>query len=337
LTGYNIQIEKLCKKCALGELLCAPIPISGGLLHRMYDVKTSNGRFAIKTLNPEIMARKEAFNNYVISEKISSKLANVINVIGANLYHGNYIQEIDGQFYIIYDFKEGKSLQQYEITADHAYKIGVAVGKIHITDFSELNIHNDNTTETRCFNWDDLLEVGRKQNKEWCNLLEKNISRLYFLSDKMNEAYAALSVNEIICHGDLDLKNVLWLDNEPIIIDWESAWFHNPYHDFLETALYWSLNDDASIAYNRFSAFIKGYISIKRIDNSDWETVLYSGYSAKLGWLEYSLKRSLGIECNDTEERKLGTEQVTTTLNDIMQYENRISAIIDFLGAKLNG
>lgn len=335
MTGYNIQIDKLCKMCALGELLCAPSPISGGLLHRMYDVKTSLGRFAIKALSPEIMERNDTYNNYVISENIVSKLANVINASGANLYNGNHIQEVDGQFYVIYDFKEGRSLKQNEITTDHAYKIGVAVGKIHSTDFSELNLHNDNTTEARCFNWNDFLEIGRQQNKEWCDLLEENISKLYFLSNKMNEAYTALSANEIICHGDLDSKNVLWHDNELIIIDWESAWFYNPYHDFLETALYWSLNDDKSVAYDRFSAFKDGYSSIKTIRYSDWDTVLYNGYSAKLGWLEYSLKRSLGIKCNNAEERKLGTEQVTATIDDILQYEKQRPSIINFLVAEL--
>lgn len=323
MTGYNIQIDKLRKKCALGELFCAPSPITGGLLHRMYDVKTSYGRFAIKALNPEIIKRSDAFNNYIVSEKIVAKLSNIINASGANIYNGDYIQEVDGQFYLIYDFIKGKTLKQYEITAEHAYKIGVVVGKIHNTDFSELNIRNDNTTEERCFNWKDLYDFGREQNQEWCDLLEESICKLYSLSDKMNKAIAALSDNEIICHGDLDSKNVLWRDNEPIIIDWESSWFYNPYHDFLQTALYWSLNEDESISYDRFSSFIEGYTSIKKLDNTDWEMVLDSGYSSKLGWLEYNLKRSLGIKCNDAEERNLGTEQVTVTINKYCIMKNR--------------
>jgi len=128
---------------------------------------------------------------------------------------------------------------------------------------------------------------------------------------------------------------VLWYEETPIIIDWESVGYYNPYHDFLDTALYWSENRDSSIDYDRFSAFIDGYKSIKAVDYSDWEKVLYSGYSAKLGWLEYSLKRSLGIECNDTEDQKIGTKQVYASIMEMNQYSKSISGIIDFLDSKL--
>jgi hypothetical protein len=62
---------------------------------------------------------------------------------------------------------------------------------------------------------------------------------------------------------------------------------------------------------------------------------LNSGYSAKLGWLEYSLKRSLGIECNDPADQKLGTGQVGPTIDDILQYEKHVPEIIDFMNSNL--
>lgn len=103
----------------------------------------------------------------------------------------------------------------------------------------------------------------------------------------------------------------------------------------METALYWSQNEDMSIDYGRFLAFVDGYASVRPIECHDWQTVLYSGYSAKLGWLEYSLKRSLGIECNDPSEQKLGKAQVGPTIDDILQHEKHIPEIIDFMNAKL--
>lgn len=55
--------------------------------------------------------------------------------------------------------------------------------------------------------------------------------------------------------------------------------------------------------------------------------MLPCGYSAKLEWLEYSLKRSLGLECADEEERELGTLQVTDTLNALNEYENLLTML----------
>ncbi len=335
MPGYNIQIEKLCRKIKIGDIIGTPCQIQGGLLHRMYDVNTTTGRFAVKALNPVIMERKDTYNNYVLSEKIAYELSHVIEASHANIYNGTYVQELEGQYYLIYDFKEGKPLEQGEISPEHAYGIGAVVAKIHGTDFSHLKIQNDNTVKAREFDWRLFLDMGKERNAEWHGLLNGIRDRLAYIAEKMNEAYAALSTNETICHGDLDPKNVLWDSGTPVIIDWESAWYYNPQHDFLETALYWSRNEDLSIDYGRFSAFAKGYASIRPIAHHDWQTVLYSGYSAKLGWLEYSLKRSLGIECNDPAEQKLGTWQVGPTIDDILQYEKHIPGIIDFINANL--
>lgn len=337
MSGYNIQIEELCKKTGIGCPLKEPRPILGGLLHRMYDVTTKSGRFAVKALNPEIMKRSGVYRQYVESEKIAHKLSQVIDVSSANSYDGNSVQEIDGQFYLIYDFLEGRSLEPDEIAPEHAYEIGAVVAKIHDTDFSELNIVNDNTDEARIFMWDRLAELGLEQNAKWQELLNESIDFIKTISDKMNEAYLELSSYEIICHGDLDPKNALWHEGKPIIIDWESVGYYNPYHDFLDTALYWALNSDLPIDYNRLSAFIDGYKSIRSIEYKDWENALYSGYSAMLGWLEYSLKRSLGIECNDPQDRKTGTEQVFVSIREINQYSKSIPEIMDFLNAKMRG
>jgi len=335
MNGYNIQINKLCMKTGLGNLLFEPLPIQGGLLHKMYDVRTSTGRYAVKALNPEIMKRNGVYEQYVESEKIAHELSQVIDVSFANSYGGNCIQQVEGQFYLIYDFKEGQSLKLDEITPEHAYKMGSVVAKIHNMDFAGLKRENDNSDEARIFIWDRLLESGLEHSIEWYDLLNENIEFIKSISDRMNEAYLELSTQTIICHGDLDPKNVLWYEETPIIIDWESVGYYNPYHDFLDTALYWSANRDSSIDYDRFSAFIDGYKSIKAVDYSDWEKVLYSGYSAKLGWLEYSLKRSLGIECNDTEDQKIGTKQVYASIMEMNQYSKSISGIIDFLDSKL--
>ncbi len=43
---YNLQFERLCHNLGLGELVSVPRAISGGLLHKMYAIETTQGKYA---------------------------------------------------------------------------------------------------------------------------------------------------------------------------------------------------------------------------------------------------------------------------------------------------
>lgn len=53
---YNLQFEKLCDILQLGKIVDRPEIMTGGLLHRMYAIKTTQGKYAIKALNPSIIS-----------------------------------------------------------------------------------------------------------------------------------------------------------------------------------------------------------------------------------------------------------------------------------------
>lgn len=61
---YNVQFEKMCHVLNLGELIKPPEAVTGGLLHRMFAIETTQGKYAIKVLNPLIMARPTAKGTY---------------------------------------------------------------------------------------------------------------------------------------------------------------------------------------------------------------------------------------------------------------------------------
>ena len=52
----NILIEQYGLGTIEGEIL----PVSGGLLHKMFKVHTTTGTYAVKCLNPEKMSRPNA-------------------------------------------------------------------------------------------------------------------------------------------------------------------------------------------------------------------------------------------------------------------------------------
>lgn len=78
---YNLQFEKLCKTMQLGDIVGEVKPLSGGLLHRMYAVETTQGKYAVKALNPQIMLRPTAMGHIVDSERIVNLVSNSISAL----------------------------------------------------------------------------------------------------------------------------------------------------------------------------------------------------------------------------------------------------------------
>ena len=327
--NYNINIPALCDMLGLGKLVSEPAPLSGGLLHKMFDVKTAGGRFAVKALNPNIMERPEAYSNYIFSEETAEKLSERIAVSCAKKIDGKFLNKLDGQYYLVYDFIEGQDVLIHEISPQHAYKIGEVLGEIHNADIYTENSEN----KTIDINWHFYCEQGKAS--PWHESFSEVLDTLCLLTEKANGAFQSFSGEKIVCHRDMDTKNVLWQGLSPIIIDWESAGAEYPQKDFIETALYWSQNEDMSVRDDCFTAFAEGYKAKRNLGKIDWETLLYSCMCGKLDWLEYNLKRSLKMECTDEAEQKLGTEQALLTIADIKNFYKNFDSIIE-LAEKIN-
>ncbi|MDD4125919.1 MAG: hypothetical protein PHW77_09395, partial [Eubacteriales bacterium] len=62
----------------------------------------------------------------------------------------------------------------------------------------------------------------------------------------------------------------------------------------------------------------------------DWEHVADKGF-VMLGWLEYSLRRSLCMECADSEEQNMGTNHVFSTLENLSRYETNIPKLLHWI------
>lgn len=67
----KMNIEKFCEKYRLGKVISIT-KILGGLMHKMFKVETDKGIYCVKVLNPEVMSRKEAYSNFIVSESVSN-------------------------------------------------------------------------------------------------------------------------------------------------------------------------------------------------------------------------------------------------------------------------
>ena len=329
---YNLQFDKLCDLLNIGNLICEPKQLTGGLLHRMYAIETTSGKYAIKTLNPQVMLRPMAKSNILNGEKIAAFAAQFIPALLAKQFGGTIIVEIDGQYYLIYDWMQGKSLFGNSITPLHCEQIGELLGKLHTIDFSPLNIKKPDVVEEKLVDWNGYLFKGQQVALPWVDEFSLNLKNLYDWNRRYLVSIKYLEEPSIIGHGDIDPKNVMWQENHPIIIDWESAGYLNPAHEFIIYALYWSDSND-KIDKEKFIAFLKGYLRITPLIKVDWNIVMDAGLSPH--WLEYSLKRSLGIESADAEERQMGTDHVFETINYMKRYESSSNQIVDWLTSNI--
>lgn len=321
-------LNKLIGELNLGIITEKPVRVSGGLINRMYKVITSTGAYAIKHLNPEVMKRPNAINNHIFAEKIAN-IAKINNVqcISANIYNGKALQEIDGNYFFIFDWFEGKAIKDEEITIDKVKKVAEQLANLHQIDFSK--IQNDSNLGKDVVEVDWNYYVSKIEDKEIKKLLVSNIEYLTELDKKSTKASLKISNNKVISHRDLDLPNILWDDKEnPVLIDWESSGLVNPCEELLETAWDWSGGQDY-FDKEKFDCFINTY-KFNGGNISDLNDAVLANFKNKSGWLEYNMKRVCKIECFDEEEQELGKKEVIRVINEIIKfYEIMKSAKIE--------
>ncbi|MBP3962761.1 phosphotransferase [Paenibacillus lignilyticus] len=328
----NKIFEKLCTQLQLGEMVGQPVVVTGGLLHRMYAIETTTGKYAVKALNPQVMLRPAAMSNMIHSEKIAAIAANNVPALPAKRYNDASVQQVDDHYFLVFDWVAGRSLKPHEITIAHAERIGEILAAIHKTDFSALGIDvNETFGDAQVTNWDHYVELGETNQSAWVSLAKETVDQLYDWSAKANQAAQWLASSTVISHMDLDAKNVMWNEDRPILIDWEASGPINPMQNLTETAVYWSADEAGNLDRERFRAFLRGYKKKGGTLEAEWNVVLDQGFAGMLGWLEYNLKRSLWLECTDEHEQQMGTEQVLATMNALRRYAEQQTVIEGWL------
>lgn len=326
-----MNIEKFCDKFGFGKVTNIT-KISGGLMHKMFKVKTDKGIYCVKVLNPEVMSRKEAYGNFVVSESVSNLAKkNGIPVSSALDIDGNYLTKLDDMYYMVFDYVEGKTLKDDEITVEHCKKIGNVLAHIHSLDYKEIGLEPNIVEYTRLYDWESYINNSNFNKMPYKNVFLKNYKKYNSMLKRANERFNASNKNQTICHSDMDPKNVMWNNDNPIIIDWECAGVANPERELLEDALCWSGFLSNNFSEEKFIAIFKEYSKYRNIEDIEWYDVICGNLVGRFGWLKYNLERSLGIVSNDEEEMKLAENEVIKTIDEINRYLDLIGDMDDII------
>ena len=136
--NVNEFLNKMIGELNLGNLIEPISQVSGGLTHRMFKVFTDKGRYIVKLLNPNIMKRPTAMNNFNTADKLEEILKdNNIDAVYSLKFNDKKMQELDGQYFYVYEWFDGKSLKDDEITIEHSKNIGKLLSYIHNIDLKK--------------------------------------------------------------------------------------------------------------------------------------------------------------------------------------------------------
>lgn len=326
-----IEINNLTEKLGLGAVINEPVQVTGGLLHKMYRVSTDKGAYAVKVLNAEIMKRPVALQNTVNSERIAAAFKHLLPVVAALEISGKQIHELDGVHYMIFDWVEGESIFPPMIISENCYAIGEVLGTMH---HAKLTVDGVVPEEEGApiFAWDMYQELlPGYEGEAWAMRYQDAFLDVKSWNQAACDAQEVLAKTMVISHRDLDPKNVMWNGGNPLIIDWEAAGYVNPYQELLEVINYWADDGKGGLLKEHFNALLNAYTQYVKLENVDWNPVFAGSYMGMLGWLEYNIKRALGIEAATADEVQLGKEQVLGTIEALYDYQKKIQMVKSWL------
>ncbi len=320
--------ETLTADWSLGCMIRPPQPVSGGFMHKMFRLDTSTGSYAVKLLNPEIMKRESAMENYRRAEALEAVLeANGLPVVAAMTRNGAKMQCIQDQYYYLFPWVDSRALPWNGIAEEHCAVIGGLLARIHTLEAPDAQA---GTPEPFAFAWEILVQTA----KERCPALWEELCAALPLLDRAqvsyNTALKALPPRYSICNGDMDCKNVLWQEAKPLVIDLECLEVGNPVNDLVVLALSWSGGAVCALDMGRLSAFVKAYHAVRPVMSLDWQALSGLGFSW-LDWLHYNVRRACGMEGSDHAQQHMGITQTRQTLERIRYYADvreRVAALL---------
>ena len=320
----NDKISDLADRRGLGKITGDIQTVTGGLMHRMFRVETDCGVYAIKVLNPEIMKRPGVLETYAKAEALEKLLEeNGLPIVSALSFEGKKMQEVSGQYFYVYKWQEGSITDWNAITKEQCYMAGEIQGKIHAIDAKWVE---PKTPELCEIDFGSYLRIAKEQGSPIEKYLEENLGLLEAAVAKLNDARKKLPPVLTVIDDDMDPKNVMWHEGKPYVIDLECLDYGNPAGSAVNLALQWAGTVNRRYNEENLVAFFDGYLSTYGDGFIEYDSLFGVAYSW-VEWLEYNIRRALGMEGKSADEISLGEQEVQNTI-DRIKYLNSLESEI---------
>lgn len=336
----NNALTELCALFELGTPIKPPVRVFGGLLHIMWRVDTDKGTYAIKQLSQYINLNDENVRkNYELTEYIAFRFSKSgIPAISAIEKSGQHLAFIQGIGFLVYPWVDAKTLDEDEISEKHAMKISEILAKMHKIN---LNVPEISQSKFDVHSKEKIIELISKSesfNCPFANHLKEIKDNILEANDAYQNAISSLKNLSVISHGDLDQKNVLWDENDnPILIDWESARKLNPTYEIVNASLDWS---GITTHFNKdlFVKMIKGYEAVGGIINEEHLIPAFNGVLGNwLNWMVHNIERScVDSDSNsESDQRNISIKEVKKVLTTLINLQIMIPKLAATLSKKV--
>jgi len=331
---YNVQLEAFCKTHGLGEVVESSL-FPQGMTNRTYFVETTEGKYVIKALNPKFVNTEDKRKKIEISEYLAEIAYHAdIPSISANRINGNIINEFCGQYYMVFNFFEGKIRTLKNITVENCFRIGQLLAEMHNINFgNSLNFDIANISNyyyggefKSGINWNYYFKkISKKKKKpEWLAHLESHLDDLYEMFDISQSTFKDFKPQDkVIAHGDVFHQNTLWYDDIPHIIDWETSGVIDATYDCLHTAMRWATEHteghEMVVSIDKIYAFLNGYSEVRRIKVKRLEIVLNMIWYRRLTYLRFALRRY--VKPQDKTDQKRAARKIIYSLAILKSYK----------------
>lgn len=330
LSEHTEHLHQLCELLELGTPGDQITPVAGGFHHRMWQLRTSSGRFAVKQLADDLDMQDDSTVDRVNATELTARAFadQGIPALSSLARGRQHLHLLDGVGYLVYPWTDAGACHKNGIEKQHAVTVAGILARIHRCDIRVPELCDTPSLPLTAERVIDLVQLARRHNVRESQILEDRLTDLLDVVQMQGPALALLARDQVISHGDLDHKNVLWdAAGEPLVIDWESARRLNPTYELLLEALDWG-GITANFETRPFVTFIEAYLDAGgTIVANEVLAVADAIQATWVEWLLFNVGRAVGI--HDPHQRAVGLMQVDLSLSTLLRMEKHATRLTD--------
>ena len=316
------HLEQLCSLFDLGPFRATVSAVPGGFHHFMWRLETPNGTFAVKQLADDMDMKDAATVVQINATEITACEFSRHNIPALHSLHVDrqHLQVLDGVGYFIYPWTHATACHRNGIEEHHAVIVASTLAHMHRSAINVPELQDVPGFPLTAERVIDLVQLARQRNVRYTDILEDRLEDLLRIVALHAPALERLQGHQVISHGDLDHKNILWDEaGEPLLIDWESARRLNPTYELLLEALDWG-GITAHFDARPFTMILQAYVEAGGLIEEDMIPAASDAIQgAWVNWLLYNVGRAVGLK--DTHQRGLGSGQVDLALSALLRME----------------
>lgn len=316
------DIKKFLQKYDYGNLINFELLKSHQ--NKVYKVTTDKGCYVIKEYSKDAIGN----SNYLNTRDEQIRISKILNdngidtVIPISYKKRNFILYKE-HYYLVYNYMESRPKEKDEITIDNIRKLAFTQSKIHKLDiesslgcsYKNIDMDIDNHLK-KIYKIDGRLYEKLNTNKDILNNIINNCNKYI---DEMNN-------NLCISHNDYKLLNVLWKNEEMILIDFDATGFSNPTCSLCESAFTFS-NYGNYINYDYYEEYLNTYIKEYGLIKDNYYKALYVSFNGKLQWLNYMFSKNHLKKNNYIDDCISMIDELVLYYNNIDRFNNMFAVV----------